>query len=320
MDSRRYTILSSGSHGNIPNYTSAQLRAILGGLFTARAKLPWMTRPNQPDNIISWGAFVQGAYSPGDMKLCIDKWHERKYTHCAIGPFIDPGYHDLVPPSDFRNNTNLFVENILKIYEANIIPIFFLKPDGWSLDQLKSLEYIFTQPIWQQMVKMMVPNGWEPSTDTPNSEYVDFLKYGLELFPKALNYLHLAANFDAPGNNADLTPGSPTYIGNAGCWQRVAPYLHGYLAQYGPFEHSVQDNDPDQVNEFIKLWKYNRFVSGYAGWPTYSAWGNSPLDYIYAEGCSYTATWDNLPESACMSWGNLAFANGAPGVLDAIKL
>ncbi len=301
--------------------TTDALRKIRGSLFTARGAVPMGPRPNQPDNIISWGEYANGHYQQDAADICFQVWAQRRYTHAAVGPFIDPGYHGQVPPFDFRADPDAVVSRLETMLSRGIIPVGFIGPDNWTLDQMRTLEPIFRQPRWQAALKLIVPMGFEPSKDTPNATYVDWFRWAGDVFPQALIYYHSPSDFDAPGNNDDLTPGTSKWIGPAECWRRVAPYLHGFLGQYGPFEHGpTHPDEQEHVIEFQKLFKDNRFKTGYAGWPTFSKWGaHVPLDYHAAEYCSYSAWWQNLPESACRAWGDVAMGAGASGAFDGVN-
>jgi hypothetical protein len=149
-------------------------------------------------------------------------------------------------------------------------------------------------------------------------------QWARRVFPHALQYIHLAADFDAPGNNTDLTPGQSGFIGMPECWHRVAPYLTGYLVQNGPYGVSP-DEDTTLATNFGNQWRVDvkgsladRFVNGYAGWPMTCATGE-PLDRIAAEQTSYNAYWGNLPEAISIQWGALALKNGAQGYFDSGK-
>jgi hypothetical protein len=186
---------------------------------------------------------------------------------------------------------------------------------------MASLEPIFTQERWQAALRMIVPMGWEPSEDTPNAEFVKRFQWAKRVFPNALQYIHLNADFDAPGNNDDLTPDQPKFIGMPECWHRVAPYLTGYLVQNGPYNcfpgdsPTLAQNFSDQFRLTVSGSLADRFVHGYAGWPTTCATGE-PLDVIAAEQTSYHAYWNNLPEAASRQWGQLALSAGAQGAFD----
>lgn len=295
------------------NWTPERLRAIKGFIWPARAPLPFGPRPGQPDNIINTGCM---GYSPSQLDMARTALRTRGVTHVDVGPFIDPGYHGQYPSIDFRNNPDQVLEWIEGWWAAGFAVVSFIGPDGWTTEQMQSLEPIFFQPRWQAAMRQIVPMGWEPGKDTPNSEFVKRYQWAKRVFPNALQYIHLCADFDAPGNNDDLTPGQSKYIGMAECWNRVVPYLTGYLIQNGPYGEYPKDNPTlaknfgDQFRADVKGSLRDRFVNGYAGWPT------CDLDLIAAEETSFYAYWNNLPEAVSRAWGALAMSAGADGYFD----
>lgn len=295
-----------------------KLRAIRGAIWPTRGPVAFGPRPFQPDNIIDTGCEF---YPPTDLATARTAIAGRKYTHVQMGPFIDPGYHGQYPPIDFRNDPDATLAQIEAWWTAGYAVVAFIGPDGWTTEQMKTLEPIFLQPRWQAALKMIVPMGWEPSEDTPNAEFVARYEWAKRVFPNALQYIHLAADFDAPGNNDDLTPNQPKFLGMPECWKRVTPYLTGYLIQNGPYQVFPKD-DPTLLANFTNQFRADvrgslrdRFVNGYAGWPTTSANGGT-LDLINAENTSYYAYWNNLPEEASRAWGQAALAAGADGAFD----
>lgn len=307
-----------GGGSSVRTWTTAELRAIRGAIWPTRGPVAFGPRPGAEDNIIDTGCEF---YSASDLAVSVTKLRERRYTHVQMGPFIDPGYHGKYPAIDFRRDPEFTLRQIEAWWAAGFAVVVFIGPDGWTTGQMRELEPIFRQARWQAALRMIVPMGWEPGEDTPNAEFVARYQWARDVFPNALQYIHLAADFDAPGNNDDLTPGLPTYIGMAECWARVVPYLTGYLIQNGPYGLSPTD-DPVLAANFGNQFRAgargslrDRFVNGYAGWPTSSANG-STLDLIAAEETSYYAFWNNLPEAISIAWGTLAKQAGADGFFD----
>lgn len=299
-------------------WTPQQLRAIRGAIWPTRGPVQFGPRPGQPDNIIATGC---EDYSAGDLAIARTALRARGYTHVDMGPFIDPGYHGQYPPVDFRTNADFVLTLIENWWAAGFAVVSFIGPDNWTTAQMETLEPIFAQPRWQAALKIIVPYGWEPSEDTSNADFVQRFQWARRVFPTALQYLHLAADFDAPGNNADFTPGTPQYIGFAEAWRRVVPYLTGYLIQNGPYgvspaqDPTLAQNFGDQFRGDVRGTLRDRFTHGYAGWPTTCATGE-PLDLIAAEETSYYAYWNNLPEAVSIAWGQVAMAQGADGFFD----
>lgn len=304
------------------------LRKIRGALFTARAPISGHPRPFQPDNVCTTAGC--NGRSPEERQIILDVYREHRYTHGPIGPFIDPGYHGLSPAMDFRvDDGESAVATLEQMWGAGIAPITFLVPDNWKIDEAeREMGHIFRRNRWQAAAKLVCV-GWEPSKDRSNAEWVEQLRWVADTFPHSLRYMHMCADFDAPGNNDDLTPGSPRFIGNEGCWNRVAGLIHGYLSQSAAFEHPNHiDSDPraNGRTDFMQ-WKdrYNihepssligRFITGYAGWPTFSANPGERLDVIAYEYASFWCYNDNRPEDEAMNWGDAALEMGADGVCD----
>lgn len=300
------------------DYTLAELRLVMGSMFTTRFG------PNDqgidPHKIIIWGEFLHGRYSEAEFQLAIRRWKELRYTHCVVGPMIDEtGYHGTVPATDFRRDTAGYLERFTRMWEAGIIPVLYCATDNWTLDQMRrEVEPIYRRPEWQRVIRAVAPHGFEPSADTPNHEHVAWGQWGRDVFPNALCILHTVSDLDAPGNNDDFTPGSATFIGFAKAWHLVAPYYHQWHAQYGPFE-GPPSAQPDIANEVRKLFP-SRFKTGYAGWPTFSAFGNEPMDHIFGEYCSFTVWHDRTTEADARAWGDIAKAAGADGCFDGVNV
>ncbi len=318
---------------------------IRGALFTARGPCPDGPRPGQPDNTCT-----TATRTPGALSTVLPIYQRNAYTHGPIGPWIDPGYHGQEPAQDFRlDHGKSAIANLQAMWDAGVVPVCFLSPDNFTLDQMVALEPIFSLPGFQNLCRIVIPKGWEPSMDTSNEEWVRWYVWARRVFPRALYGLHMAANFDAPGNNVDLSPrcdqipeherrafcranptaDNPDHLGNAGTWRKLAPYLHFYFQQVGVF-YTSPDADPETANEFDKLYRLpshrgsgevdtNRFISGYGGWPMNSAFGpDQSIILVYAEGTSYAAYWSNLSEAATKAWGDRAIrvGGGKVGVLE----
>lgn len=317
MSAAAVTAAAAGGGGVVP-WTPARLRAIKGAIWPTRGPVDFGPRKREPDNIIDTGC---EAYTAADLALAREIIRSRKYTHVQVGPFIDPGYHGQYPAVDFRNNPDEMLAWLEGWWAAGFAVVAFIGPDGWTTEQMRDLEPIFRQPRWQAVMRQIVPMGWEPSEDTPNAEFVARYQWARRVFPDALQYIHLAADFDAPGNNGDFTSGQPLYIGMPEAWRRVVPYLTGYLIQNGPYRTAPADDADlarrfgEQFRLFVRGSLADRFVNGYAGWPTVCASGE-PLDLIAAEQTSYRAYWDNLPEDVSRDWGEVAMLYGADGYFD----
>ncbi len=326
-----------GGGGTSPweTVTVAQLRAIRGGMFVTRGPVPYGPRPNQPDNIISINALANLQYDEPTAERAISDYRARGYTHGSIGPFVTTSYHgqdEALSLDWFRAHQDEVVARIEMLWRGGIIPIAFLSPDNWTLDEMRSgLEPIFRKDRWQKVLRMVVPKGYEPSIDTGNPEWCAWFDWAHGVFPHALYYLHMVSDFDAPGNNDDLTPSSPTYIGNEGCWRNLTPRMHGWLIQNGPFgvppaQSPDFQNVCDQFRADVRASLRDRFVNNYAGWPSTSMWDDPRysavprpfrgIDLVAGEYCAYMAWHHNFPEADCRAWGDGPLQNDADGSFD----
>jgi hypothetical protein len=329
-------ILSSGGpppgppHVDPASWTWQQLAAIRGAMWTARANLPMGPRPNQDSNILNIGGVAAYLNAGIDPDRVFAPYVARGYTHADVGPLPmgEGGYHRQYPDTvDYRQNPDAFCDILQMYWDRGIAPVWFAKPDNWTVADLdnRGLTSIYSSPRFRKLVRIVVDRGWEPSQDDSNRTYVEGYEWGWRVFPDALHCIHMTADFDAPGNNEDLTPGQPGYIGNAGCWYNVVPYLHLWLVQnYGYIGGGDQIPTPtfirnfgDQFDADVRGSLANRFERGYAGWPTFSAWGQGVgLKCIAGE---FAATADyhwNWPEEEARKLGDIAMARGAWGSLD----
>jgi hypothetical protein len=180
--------------------------------------------------------------------------------------------------------------------------------------------------------------------DTSNAEWVRWQQWGQRVLPNALRLIHMAPDFDAPGNDIDFTEynplvynsdGSidhnrsvknPLFIGMPEAWKRVAPYLHGYLMQNGGYAMSRAIVPSDQFKrDFCALFNpaggresiASRFARGVGGWPMSSAWGPGKGMLLFAgEYAAYISYWADAPEKFSVALGDLAMSCGAAGYMD----
>jgi hypothetical protein len=113
------------------------------GALWIKARAAWYTRPNQDDNVASTDQFWH--YNDEDKVRILAGIHSRNYTHGPVGPFIDGGYHNLIPPTDFRDDAQraLIEQSLLHLNAEHIITPLFLTPDGWTIEQLNTIAPIF---------------------------------------------------------------------------------------------------------------------------------------------------------------------------------
>lgn len=324
-------VVMSRDHVDPGMYTKEQLLKFRGALFTVKANhldgsgfcdLPDGPRPHQPDNIAVFASY----YYTKEQRQCVYQlWKERGYTHGPVGPFVDPGYHGQTPGIDFRqDNGEAAADVIQEVWDAGLIPVVFLTPDGWTVEQLRALDPIFKSPRWQKLLRVVV-NGYEQQGTKygwSNAQYVQYLSWEAETFPNAVRGLHTISDIEAPVGNGDDT--SKPGMSNGECWARVVKYIHFWLHQSNALftpDH-VADNGKTDGENWLALWDRNnpysfvtRFTKGTAGWPTVAADGN-PLCVVPGEYRSYITWWQNAPEEVAREWGRHALELGACGFMD----
>lgn len=318
-------VLFNARSGMLPPVLLVELAKIRGAMWTARLDLPWGPRPGKPDNCICIDylecfsledqARIIAAYGPAS-------W--RQYTHAPMGPLVDPGYHDQLPATDWRSNPGVYFDAALRAELAGIRINHFLRPDRgvagleWTVDDLeRELGPIFRSPMAQALMRI-VTLGWEPGPRYfyDNAWWVEMCAWMARTFPKALRLIHMVSDCDAPTGGDDYKT-----LTNGQCWANVAPYIHGFLAQYGGYV------DGQSVGEFIPniqtaIRDMNRrfgdpsYGPG-ADWPKSSAWGEGKPILMYAgEYAAYRDYWENAPEGESQDIGAAALAAGAAGFFD----
>jgi hypothetical protein len=285
--------------------------------------LPFGPRPGAQDNIIATD-FLNN-YSPEDQLRLLQWEKDNGYTHVVVGPIVDSdGYHGKYTPNDWRGKFEEFLDILQTFWDNGQAPIVFIHPDGWTLEQTQELTPLFQSERAQRLMRIVVPTGWEPTRYGWSSwTWALFGKWARETWPNALVLLHTVTDVDAPVG--EDSRGNDTGHPNAEGWARVAPYFHGWLVQNNAFESPTQiapngktnfQNWQDQFNINVRGSLMQRFHQGYAGWPTFSAWGNSPLTIYAGEYAAYWVFWQNRLYSDAVKWGNAAMVAGAEGYLD----
>lgn len=311
---------------SIPLETLAQIK---GAMWTARLKLPFGPRPNQDDNILAMD-FYQ-LYNATDRARMIQAYHgDRGYTHAVTGPNAGGDcYHGQYPcQTDPPNQAqwDAYLDGIQEWWDAGITPVYFAKPDNWSMGQMDQLDKLFSQPRAQKLLRVVVYTGWEPwKYEITNAEWVAWVQRGARVFPNALRLIHTVADVDAPTGGDD---DKKLAGGNATAWRNVVPYLHGWLVQSCGYACSGNPTPtPEFLTNFANLFNLSmgslraRFEQGYAGWPTNSAWSDGrPLKVYAGEFAAYIDYWSNAPEAQAVRLGDLAMAAGAAGSLDGMTV
>lgn len=288
-----------------------------GSLFTVQAPgFPYGPRPMDPTNVL----FEYTTYDRAeDRKRWLSAYLERGYTHAPEGPLVDPGYHGIVPGCDWRgDNFQRFLDICEEASDVGIEFLYFLRPDGWSLEQCKSeFTDIFQSDRAQRVMKIIVGSGWEwgGRYGLSNAEYVANHQWACECFPTALHGIHLPNDQDGPvGHGDEGTPGQG--------WPTLFPYLHFWLLYYDGY---TSGTSPTPTAEFVANYQsairdvHHRFTTGgpAGDWPTSSRWGQGQrLLTPVGEYASFATTWEGWPESQARLLGDLGVAAGADGYMD----
>jgi hypothetical protein len=321
------------------NIPLGQLAAIRGAMWPSASAcpgglvLPYGPRPGQPDNIIATDFFAN--YSADEQLAIVTCLRALGYTHVVMGPIVDSdGYHGQYAPHDWHwedaahlngDNFDKFLDIAQYFWDHQLAPVVFLHPDGWTFEQTRdTLTPLLQQPRAQQLLRIVVPTGWEPTKYGWSScTWAAFAQWARQTLPNALVLIHTVADVDAPVGTDERCDdnGHPNGEG----WARVTPFIHGWLIQNGAYSTSPAENPPlatnfgaqfkvdgDGAAQHSVAWHF----AGNAGWPTNSAWGNVPILLYAGEVTAFNGYWNNLAESARDAWGDLAIAAGAAGYLD----
>lgn len=288
-----------------------QLAAIRGAMWTARYPMQFGPRPGRPSNILALAALAGEA--PDVRAAAFRAYVRRGYTHGVVGAWQPDGfspYHEVYPKQHLTFVQYLDV--LQEFWDHGVKPIVFIKPDGWSCSRLESLTPFYSGARAQQLVRIQVPGGWEPGKDTTSAEWECYVQWGRRVLPNALSLVHTEA--DAHGT-VDM-------------WNRVAPFVHGYLVQNGGYvDGATEEPSPAFVKNFTDQFRLNpkpgtgslmdRFTWGYAGWPTSSAWGPGRRIRVYAgEYAAFADFWRDWDERHARRLGDAAMRAGADGYLD----
>lgn len=312
-----------GSHGGRVDpslWTRGEILAVRGALFTARYPLPYGPRPSDASNILNVGSTF--LISQAERTKALKAYTDRGYTHAAMGPWIpayDQNYHGLYP--NWTPTFDQYLDAIQELADAGLKAACFIKPDDWTIDDLD--RYIL--PPYRanaragRLIRLAVPMGWEPGLGTSNAEYCAAFRLLREALPDAQLACHMVADFDAPGNNDDLTPGTSRYLGNAGCWQHLAQAgLDVYFAQVGGYWRDQREVPTPGFLAALATHcqdQHRRFYEGAAGWPTRNDRGQQ-IRFVLAEYASFPDFNFNWNETYARQLGDLAMAHGADGYMD----
>jgi hypothetical protein len=303
-----------------------ELARIRGAMWSVRLNLPLGPRPGKDDNILATDFFED--YGADDQARILDAYKGRGYTHVVVGPLVDSdGYHGLYPPHDWRGaEFERFLDELQVFWDAGLTPIVFVHPDGWTFEQTRdTFTPLLQSERAQRLIRIVVPSGWEPTRYEWSSQtWTAYARWARETLPNALVLIHTVTDVDAPvGTDAK---GDDNGRPNAEGWARIAPFIHGWLIQNGPYETAPSANPP-LAREFCAQFKADGdgaelhsvawHFKGAGGWTRDSAWGKGvPILLYAAEHTAYSSFWQNLPEASSRPWGDLAMSCGADGYLD----
>jgi hypothetical protein len=301
-----------------------ELARVRGAMWSARLDLPFGPRPGRPDNVIATAYFDN--YSSEDRTRAIQALRARGYTHVVAGPLVDAGgYHGQFRPHDWRGAAfDRFLDQLQTFWDSGLAPIVFVHPDGWSFERTRDeLTPLLKQDRAQRLIRIAVPTGWEPTRHGWSScTWAAFAQWARETLPHALVLIHTVADADGPaGRDARCRDDS-----DAAAWARVAPFIHGWLIQNGPYG-TTPSADPRLARNFAAQFAADGpgaeqhsiawHFKGPGGWTRDSAWGRGiPILLYAAEQTAYNSYWKNFPEAGSRAWGDLAIASGADGYLD----
>lgn len=304
--------LVAASSGGGRKFPSLEERArVRGSMWTARGPVGFGPRPYEADNCICIDYFEM--FPDNEKRTIIDEYIRRRgYTHAPMGPLCDAGYHGQLPAVDGRTNPNRYFDGAQQLEEAGCQVIHFLRPDEWCFgvkwtveDLRQELGPIFASDRCQSLFGI-VCLGWEPGPRYyyNNAWWVEMCQWMAETFPRALRLIHMVSDCDAPTGQDDDRKG----LTNGQCWANVAPFIHGFLAQYGGYVEgqSVNQFIPNiqhAVRDLKRRFTDPSYVPG-GDWPKYSAWGERGISVYAGEYAAFRDYWQNAPESESVQIGN----------------
>jgi hypothetical protein len=328
MNSRRLIQLSNNSvsyGGRLnPNSSLQELARIRGDMWGVRCNVPYGRRPNRDDNICAMDYLE--VYTSEQQARMIAAYKASGMSHAPVGPLVDTfGYHGDYPthPDDpTQTEWDAFVDILELMWQAGIVPVFFLKPDNWTFARTKDVfQKFLLQPRSQQLIRIIVPMGWEPDYNMSSFTHEAMNRWIANILPRALRLLHTPSDRDAPVGTDEM--GDDNGVDNAVGINRVIPLLHGWLLQNGPYGATPQA-DPITAKNFAAQFQESGFAADAHSigwhfrpggpWTRDSAWGFGKRILLYAgEETAYNQYWHDLPESVGNAWGDLAMSVGAAG-------
>jgi len=307
------------AHFDPSTLTLEQLAQVRGAMWTARCNVSFGPRPYQDSNILALNYYH--LYGDGERQQMLAAYLQRGYTHgvCSV-PLDEGGYHHMWPSQDYplaQERWDAFLDSVQERCDAGIWGnVFFAIPDELQdyPERWGELEPFFLQERAQRLLRIAIL-AWEPLK--PSAWWVNGSQWLARVFPKALRGLHFTPDHDAPGIGGELMPDG-SIMGNDEMWRRVAPYIHIFPHQSKQFEDGEAGYQSwlENWNPAVRGSYPDRFDNGYAGWPTFSAWGYRGILAFPAEYLAWWCTNQNEPEATAQRWGDGAISAGARGYLD----
>lgn len=301
-----------------------ELARIRGAMWTETWGCPLGPRPWQGDNVCATDFLWN--YDEATRLAIVQHLVDLGYTHAVVGPIVDSdGYHGAWTPNDWRGKFDQFLDQAQYLWDHGLAPVVFIHPDGWSFEQTQGLTALFQQPRAQKLLRIIVPAGWEPTRyEWSNATWIRYMQWGHQTFPNAIIGIHTVSDVDAPVGT-DALGDDNGKLPNGDAWGRITPYLHFWLVQASAYEHKDEiengkttfQNWVDLYNPSVRASYADRFQHGYAGWPTWSAWGpGKPMMVCAGEYLAYWTFWQRVDRSVARTWGDAAVGAGAPCYLD----
>ena len=273
--------------------TEEALRAWRGAIATTLAPIPCGPRPGASDNALFTAQYDTACWSDADRAAARAAYRAHGYTHWAMGPIVQRGYHAQYPDTDWRANPDGFLDRVQELWREGFYPAIFLLPDtgdcanGSSIDRdcvERVLTPIYSAPRFQRLARLVVL-AWEPEYTADDWQWG--AQWMARVFPNALRYIHFPSGHAAPGLGSELEPNGP-YATEGAMWVPVAPLIHGFLMQSTWTFGGATDEGRTPLEQFdYDLWDMvRRLRDGYAGWPTRGA-GGRPVDVVAFEYASY---------------------------------
>lgn len=261
---------------------------------------------------------------PAKRRQALAEYKARGYTHFTIGPMFEAGYPGW-PGHDYRGDPAAWVARVEEIWQAGLIPIHWLMPNGpynvggeadREIDFAvveRDLTPLMTAPEMQRVTCMVVA-GWEV-TDKAWVKTIRrataLLAWQARVFPRAYRYWHASVDNGAPCDYGEDGEGCE---GKA--WRAMAPYLHGQFWQTGTaggWNFSEPDSPDARRRSFLANLRYEvmRFQTDHYAQGGVRGADGKLLDVICGE---YSAYFElvGMSEDEARAYGRLAMT--VPGV------